>query len=202
MALYLILLCLFALLFYSLLRINRNKAKTAIAQFALVPLLGAAILQVIYYHMHGLFRLQGMVLDQPVGDRDPRPELDAGMILHMHPKLPHPGTCPVGDCARHRFRLGNIPLELHKDFHALWQMGSRRSLHGYLGVSGRTYRTRQPHRNDRRRERSLFHRDRTVINMDGLINSYEYFELLKEKRPALPGGDRHELHPRKPSASK
>jgi uncharacterized protein (DUF1330 family) len=26
-----------------------------------------------------------------------------------------------------------------------------------------------------------FIRDRTIVNMDGLINSYEYFELLKEK---------------------
>jgi hypothetical protein len=28
---------------------------------------------------------------------------------------------------------------------------------------------------------AYFIRDRTIINMDGLINSYEYFELLKEK---------------------
>jgi hypothetical protein len=36
---------------------------------------------------------------------------------------------------------------------------------------------------------AYFIRERTIINMDGLINSYEYFELLKEKEagPYLAG---------------
>ena len=50
---YLILLALLAIAFYLILRINKEIGKNAVTQFALIPLLSAAWLQVLYYNLPG-----------------------------------------------------------------------------------------------------------------------------------------------------
>jgi len=50
---YLILLVLLAIVFYLILRFNKHKGKIAVTQFAIIPLLSAAWLQVLYYNLSG-----------------------------------------------------------------------------------------------------------------------------------------------------
>ena len=73
---YLILLVLLAIVFYLILRINKHKGKIAVTQLAIIPLLSAAWLQVLYYNLSGYACIQGMVLGRPVGvdraDHQPR----------------------------------------------------------------------------------------------------------------------------------
>lgn len=182
---YILLLLLFALLFYSLLRINRNKGKTAIAQFALVPLLCGAILQVFYYHMLGYsaykewyWVIQLIVIVLVFS-------LMLGMLYLLLPKLPAARNVVWGLALLYGLFMGArywsyiqnaMPYgrwaadEPYMDISAFLEEHTEPgSIIGMTGGGNAAY----------------FIRDRTIINMDGLINSYEYFELLKEKEAGL-----------------
>ena len=179
---YILLLLLFALLFYSLLRINPNKGKTAIAQFALVPLLCGAILQVFYYHMLGYsaykewyWVIQLIVIVLVFS-------LMLGMLYLLLPKLPAARSVVWGLVlvyglfmgARYWSYIQNaMPYgrwaaeDPYMDISAFLEEHTEPgSIIGMTGGGNAAY----------------FIRDRTIINMDGLISSHEYFELLKEKK--------------------
>ena len=179
---YILLLILFALLFYSLLRINRKKGKTAIAQFALVPLLCGAILQVFYYHMLGysaykewywIIQLIVIVLVF---------SLMLGMLYLLLPKLPPARNAVWGLVLVYGLVMGAgywsyvqnaMPYgrwaadDPYMDISAFLEEHTEPgSIIGMTGGGNAAY----------------FIRERTIINMDGLISSHEYFELLKEKK--------------------
>jgi hypothetical protein len=178
---YILLLLLFALLFYSLLRINRRKGKTAIAQFALIPLLCGAILQVFYYHMLGYsaykewyWVIQLIVIVLAFS-------LMLGMLYLLLPKLPPARSVVWGLALVYGLFMGAgywsyiqnaMPYgrwaadDPYMDISAFLEEHTEPgSIIGMTGGGNAAY----------------FIRERTIINMDGLINSYEYFELLKEK---------------------
>ncbi|HEX5837219.1 MAG TPA: hypothetical protein VFY26_05260 [Anaerolineales bacterium] len=178
---YILILLVFALLFYIILRVNSNKGKTAVAQFALIPLLCGAILQVFYYHMLGYsaykewyWVIQLIVIVLVFS-------LMLGMLYLLLPKLPAARSVLWGLALLYGIFMGArywsyiqnaMPYgrwaadEPYMDISAFLEEHTEPgSIIGMTGGGNAAY----------------FIRDRTIINMDGLINSYEYFELLKEK---------------------
>jgi hypothetical protein len=179
---YLILLCLFALAFYFLLWIDKNKAKSAIVQLGIIPLLGAAWLQVISYHITGYsafkewYWISQLVIVVLVLS------LIAGMILQTIRRFPVTRTAlwvvalgvglTMGTSFWNYIRIsmsyGVTPADVpYNDIAAFLEEHTEPgSMIGMTGGGNAGY----------------FIADRTVINMDGLINSAEYFQLLKERQ--------------------
>jgi hypothetical protein len=179
---YLILLCLFALVFYFLLLINRNKAKNAIAGLGIIPLLGAAWLQVISYHITGYsafkewYWISQLVIVVLVLS------LIAGMILQTVRRFPIVQTALWAVALGIGLMMGysfwnyiriSMPYSVtpadvpYNDIAAFLEEHTEPgSMIGMTGGGNAGY----------------FIADRTVINMDGLINSEEYFQLLKARQ--------------------
>ena len=179
---YLNMLCLFGLVFYLLLFINKRKAKTAIVQMGLIPLFASAWLQVLYYHALGYsaykewYWVSQLVLVVLVLSMIP------GMFYQTvrNSRFSKIGawTVALGFGAFMLFPFwGNIRSNMtynewratdpNNDIAAFLESHTEPgSIIGMTGGGNAGY----------------FIHDRLVINMDGLINSYEYFQLLKEKK--------------------
>jgi len=179
---YLIFLAVFALFFYCLLLINRNKAKTSIARLSIIPLLAGAMFQVFYYHMLGYsaykewyWVIQPILIILIVS-------LMLGMIYTVFRKVRWAGKAAWILPAIFGLFLG-IPYWSYIQSnmtHGEWAAGApyfdisafleENTLPGsIIGMTGGG-------------NAAYFIKDRTIVNMDGLINSYKYFELLKEKQ--------------------
>jgi hypothetical protein len=179
---YILLLLLFALLFYSLLRINPNKGKTAIAQFALVPLLCGAILQVFYYHMLGYsaykewyWVIQLIVIVLVFS-------LMLGMLYLLLPKLPAARSVVWGLVLVYGLFMG---VRYWSYIQNAMPYGRWAAEDPYMDISAFLEEHTEPGSiigMTGGGNAAYFIRDRTIINMDGLISSHEYFELLKEKK--------------------
>ena len=179
---YLLLLCLFALAFYFLLWIDRSKSKSAIVQLGLIPLLGASWLQVISYHITGYSAFKEWYWTSQLVIVLLVLSLIAGMILHPIRRFPATRTAlwvvAVGvglvmgvshwNYIRISMPHGGTPADVPYNDIAAFLEGHTEpgSLIGMTGGGNAGY----------------FIADRTVINMDGLINSAEYFQLLKDRQ--------------------
>ena len=179
---YLIIFSIFALLFYVLLFTNKQKAKSAVVQVGLIPLFASAWMQVLYYHALGYsaykewYWISQLVL--------------VVLALSMIPGLLYRIV--------RKFRVAEIwvwviaigfgiymllpfwaairsnmtykewkPTDPNNDIAAFLEANTAPgSIIGMTGGGNAGY----------------FIHDRIVINMDGLINSYEYFQLLREKK--------------------
>jgi hypothetical protein len=177
---YLLLLAVFALVFYLLLWIDKHKAKNAIVQLGILPLFCAAWIQVLSYHITGysafkewywttqllavvivLSLIAGM-LYQPLR-RFPASQaalwlvalavglsMDASYWTYIQRTMPYGGP------------FAGAP---YNDIAAFLETHTEPgSIIGMTGGGNAGY----------------FITDRTIVNMDGLINSYEYFQLLKK----------------------
>jgi hypothetical protein len=178
---YLIILVLFALLFYSLLLINRRKAKAAIVQLGIIPLLGGALLQVFYYHMLGYsaykewYWVVQLILIVLV----------LSMMLGMLYLV-------VQNVAVMR-NLVWVAAIIYGSYMGAtyWSYINEKMTHGewaddepYMDISAFLEEHTEPGSiigMTGGGNAAYFIRDRTIINMDGLINSHQYFELLKKK---------------------
>jgi hypothetical protein len=178
---YLIMLSGFALLFYLLLLTNRNKAKTAIAQLSVIPLLSASWLQVFYYHgqAYAAYRewywitqlvLVVIVLSIILGllyqlIRKIRfaQKIAWAMALVLGLYLGFSYWSVIRANMTYHEWSANDPYMDMVSF--LEQNTEPGSIIGMTGGGNVGY----------------FIKDRTIINMDGLINSYPYFQLLKNK---------------------
>lgn len=179
---YLILLALLALVFYLLLWIDKNKAKNAIVQLGIIPLLCAAWLQVISYHITGYsafkewYWISQLVIVVLVLS------LIAGMLLQTIRTFPFTRTAlwvialgiglvmgtSFGNYIRITMPYGVTPADVpYNDIAAFLEEHTEPgSMIGITGGGNAGY----------------FIADRTIINMDGLINSAEYFQLLKDRQ--------------------
>jgi hypothetical protein len=181
---YLILLALFILFFYLVLFINKRKAKSSVVQLSIFPLFASTWLQVLSYNALGYaaFR-QWYWITQPVlivlalG-------LFVGMLSQPLRKIPYASLAiwflalwygmallnPFWSLIRINMTYGEWqPTDPNNDIAAFLEEHTEPgSIIGLTGGGNAGY----------------FVHDRTVINMDGLINSYEYFQLLKDKRAA------------------
>ena len=178
---YLILLALFALFFYLILFMNKRKAKSAIAQLGIIPLFTGSWLQVFYYHALGYsaykewYWITQLVLIVIILS------VMLGLLVQRIRKSP----------VAMQFIWGMAIL-----FGAY--MGARYWLVIHATMSYHEWTANDPYMDlasflERHTEPGsvigmtgggnvgYFIHDRKIINMDGLINSYQYFELLKKK---------------------
>jgi hypothetical protein len=179
---YLIVLSIFALLYYLLLFTNKQKAKSTIAQLGMVPLFASAWLQVLYYHAMGYSAYKEWYWVSQLVLVVLAISLIFGMFYLATRRIPYLQIA-IWVIA---FGIGytqlsalwsNIranmtynewkPTDPNNDLAEFIEANTEPgSIVGFTGGGNAGY----------------FVHDRTVINMDGLINSYEYFKLLQERK--------------------
>ena len=179
---YLIVLFVFALLYYSLLFINKQKAKSAIAQLSIVPLFASAWMQVLYYHALGysaykswywvsqlvlvmlavslIFGMLYQVIRKIRFAENVIWIFAIGITLYM---LPPFWTAIRDNMTYHEWQATDPDNDIAAFLEAHTEPGS---IIGMTGGGNAGY----------------FIYDRIVINMDGLINSNQYFQLLKQRK--------------------
>jgi hypothetical protein len=178
---YLIILVVFALIFYCLLLIKKNKAKTTLARLSIIPLLCGALFQIFYYHMQGysaykdwywIIQLVLIVLVSSVM---------FGMLYTAFHRWRWFRMAALAMVAVYGVYLATMHTSyiLSKMTRGEWaaaesymELSSFLEQHtepgSIIGMTGGG-------------NAAYFIQDRTIVNMDGLINSYQYFQLLKEK---------------------
>ncbi len=179
---YLILLVMGSLFYYVLMFINKQKAKTAIVQLGIIPLFGSAWLQVLYYHALGysaykewywVSQLIMVILITSVIPgmlyfvvRNSRlAEISAWVIaIGFGTYMLFPFWAIIrSNMTYHEWKS----TDPNNDIAAFLELHTEPgSIIGMTGGGNAGY----------------FIHDRLVINMDGLINSNEYFQLLKDKK--------------------
>lgn len=178
---YLSLLALLGLLFFAVLLTNKQKAKLAIAALGIVPLLCGAFLQVFYYHTTGYSAFKEWYwITQPLLIVFVFSSL-AGLLFERLAKTPSAQLVlwiiAVGFGLQTGIFYGR---SIHYTMlHNRWEAGAPdNDLAAFLkahtepgSVIGTTGGGNA----------GYFLTDRIVVNMDGLINSYEYFQALKSK---------------------
>ncbi len=178
---YAILLVVFALVFYGLMFINKNKARTALARLSIIPLLCGGMFQVFYYHMLGYsaykewYWVVQLVLIVLVVS------LMIGMLYTAFRRWRLVRSVAWGLVAVYGLYLGTM----------YWSYLQSNMTHGewaadapYMDISAFLEQHTEPGSiigMTGGGNAAYFIRDRTIVNMDGLINSYQYFQLLKEK---------------------
>jgi len=179
---YLVILTVFALLYYLLLFTNKQKAKSTIAQLAMIPLFASAWLQVLYYHIVGYSAYKEWYWVSQLVLVVLAISLIFGMFYRAVRRVPYVQAVVWVIALGFGYTLlssfwGNIranmtynewkPNDPNNDLAEFLEANTEPgSIIGFTGGGNAGY----------------FVRDRTVINMDGLINSYEYFQLLKDKK--------------------
>jgi hypothetical protein len=181
---YLIILAIFILFFYLLLFFRKQKAKLAIVELGIIPLFASTWLQVLSYNALGYSAFkewywitQPVVIVLVIG-------LLLGMLFQPIKKIPFAPAViwilalwygatllnPFWSLIRTNMTYGEWkPGDPNNDIAAFLEANTEPgSVIGLTGGGNAGY----------------FIHDRTVINMDGLINSYEYFQLLKDKKAA------------------
>src|SRR5688572_13364409 len=176
---YLILLVLLAIVFYLILRINKHKGKVAVTHLALIPLLSAAWLQVLYYNLPGYaafkewYWVGQLVLIM----------LTISLVLGILYKL------------LARFQITQIVVWLLVTYMGVnmgttyWRYIQNSMPYNYWEADA-PFIDVGPLLEEHTGPGSIigitgggnigyFIHDRTVTNMDGLINSYPYFQALQ-----------------------
>ena len=178
---YVLILTVVAVLFYLILLINRKRSKIAITQLSIIPLLSSAWLQVLYYnglkyaaHKEWYWVGQLVIIVLTCS-------LVIGMLYALTRKLPYRSVFTwlivayVGiNMGRSFWRTmeGAMPYNhwppdaAYMDIVPLLEENTEPgSIIGLTGGGNVGY----------------FIHDRTIINMDGLINSYDYFQALQNR---------------------
>ena len=179
---YLIIIGILGLLFYLLLVTNKEKAKSAIDQLSLIPLFASAWLQVLYYHAPGYSAYKEWYWVSQLVFVVLASSLIPGLLYEMlHKSRFAQGGAWIIAIGFGFFMLlpywANIrsamsynqwkPTDPNNDIAAFLEANTAPgSIIGMTGGGNAGY----------------FVHDRTVINMDGLINSEQYFQLLQERQ--------------------
>lgn len=176
---YPILLTLLAISFYLLLLSNRRKGKTAITQMAIVPLLSSAWLQILYYHAIGYAAYKEWYWVSQLVFVVLTLSLIAGMLHRLLRKFRYRQILAWCLAAYLGLSMG-IPF---------WNSIRVSMPYGYWSPEA-PYMDIPPLLEEHTAPGSIigmtgggnvgyFIRDRIIINMDGLINSYPYFQALR-----------------------
>jgi hypothetical protein len=179
---YVVILGIFLLAFYLVLCINKQKAKSSVVELGIIPLFASAWLQVLSYNALGYSAFKEWYwIVQPLVI-----VLTLGTILGMLFQLVKSvrflslvmwslalwygvsSFTPFSQLVRANMTYGEwAPNAPNNDISAFLEAHTEPgSVIGLTGGGNAGY----------------FVHDRTVINMDGLINSYEYFQLLQDKK--------------------
>lgn len=176
---YLLLLGLLAILFYLILLTNRNKGKTALTQLAVIPLLSSAWLQAPYYHAIGYAAYKEWYWVSQLVTVVLMLSLLAGMLYQITHLFPYRHILAWGLVAYVGLRMGT----------PFWNSIRTSMPYGYWSPDT-PYMDIPPLLEEHTPPGSLigltgggnagyFIRERTIVNMDGLINSYPYFQALQ-----------------------
>jgi hypothetical protein len=178
---YVIILTVVAILFYLILLANRKKGKTAIAQLGLIPLLGGAWLQVLYYnalryaaHKEWYWVSQLVIIVLTLS-------LTGGILYTWFRRVPY----------RHAFAwllAAYVGISMGTSF---WQT-IKTSMPYNHWEPDTAFMDIIPILEEHTEPGSIigltgggnvgyFIHDRTIVNMDGLINSYSYFQALQTR---------------------
>ena len=178
---YLLLLTLFAIVFYLVLFVNRRKGKSALAQTSLIPLLSSAWLQVLYYnalkyagHKEWYWVSQLIIIVLTLS-------LILGMLYILLRRIPYRPALAWGLAAYVGVSLGL----------SFWNL-IRQSMSYDQWAPDAPYMDIVPLLEEHTAPGSIigltgggnvgyFIHDRTIVNMDGLINSYAYFQALQTR---------------------
>ena len=178
---YVIILTVVAILFYLVLLINRKRGKMAVTQMSIIPLLGGAWLQVLYYnglkyaaHKEWYWVSQIVIIVLTVS-------LVIGMLYTLLRRVPYRSVFAWLAAAYVGMSMGGSfwqtiqtsmpydhwsPDTAYMDIVPLLEEHTEPgSIIGLTGGGNVGY----------------FIHDRTIVNMDGLINSYAYFEALQSR---------------------
>ncbi len=177
---YFLLLLLFAILFYLLLFIHRKKAKSTLTQLGIVPLFFSSWLQVLSYHTTGYSAYKDWYWITQFIIIVLTMSFIAGMFYQIVKKIPQVQLLTWGIAAYMGISLAlpywqiikiNMqygewaPDDPYMDIVPILEANTEPgSLIGFTGGGNPGY----------------FVHDRTVVNMDGLINSYPYFQALQK----------------------
>jgi hypothetical protein len=179
---YLIVLTLLAIIFYLVLLTNRHKGKTAITQMGIIPLFSSAWLQAPYYHAIGYAAYKEWYWVSQLVVIVLTLSLIAGMLYKI----------------LHRFRYRQIVAWILGVYVGLnmgtpyWKSIQDSMPYGYWPPDA-PYMDIAPLLEEHTEPGSIigmtgggnvgyFIHDRTIINMDGLINSYPYFQALQARQ--------------------
>ena len=177
---YLILLAITIVLLYGFLYFNKSKAKTAVVQLSIIPLFASTGLQILYYHAPGYaaykewYWTTQLVLIVLVVSFIP------GLLFRLVRRFPYATTAgwvlvaafawtmfnPFWFAVSDNMTYGEWDKSIpNNDIAAFLEAHTEPgSLIGLTGGGNAGY----------------FVHDRTVVNMDGLINSQAYFDLLQQ----------------------
>jgi hypothetical protein len=178
---YLLLLTLFALIFYLVLLLRRSKARISITQMSLIPLLSGAWLQVLYYSFLGYAAHKEWYWISQLVITVLAFSLLLGILFAALRGLP--GKSLIAWAL-----AGYIGISMGSSF---WTM-IRNSMPYNHWSAETAYMDIVPLLEENTEPGSIigltgggnvgyFIQDRTIINMDGLINSYAYFEALQAR---------------------
>lgn len=178
---YLILLTLFAIVFYLILLTNRKKGKSAVTQMSLIPLLSSVWLQVLYYNAlkyagHKEWYWVGQLITIVLAL-----SLILGMLYTMMRRIPYMSVLAWGLAVYAGFSMG-LPF---------WNT-IRQSMPYHHWSADAPFMDIVPLLEEHTEPGSIigltgggnvgyFIHDRTIVNMDGLINSYAYFQALQAR---------------------
>jgi hypothetical protein len=176
---YLLLLTLFAIIFYLILLMNRKKSKIALAQMSLIPLLSGAWLQILYYSMLGYAAHKEWYWVSQLVITVLTFSLMLGILYTLIRRIPYRYVIAWGLAAYVGISMGASFWNLIRDMmpYNYWP-------------SDKPYMDIVPLLEEHTEPGSIigltgggnvgyFIHDRTVVNMDGLINSYPYFQALQ-----------------------
>ncbi|MDQ2691584.1 MAG: hypothetical protein M3Y68_06105 [Chloroflexota bacterium] len=178
---YLFLLGLLAIVFYLILLLRRRKARTALVQMSLIPLLSGACLQILYYGALGSAAQKEWYWISQLVVLTLAFSLLLGILYRLLRPVPYRQLVAWGFAAyvgmvmgtsywtmvRNQMPYGHWePQTAYMDIVPLLEENTEPgSLIGFTGGGNVGY----------------FISDRTIVNMDGLINSYDYFQALQAR---------------------
>jgi hypothetical protein len=182
---YLIVLTLLAVSFYLVLLTNRRKGKTALTQMAIIPLLSSAWLQTEYYHAIGYAAYKEWYWVSQLVIIVLTSSLSLGLLHKSLHRFPYRHILAWVLAAYVGLNMGRI----------YWNSIQNSMPYGYW-PSDAPYMDIPPLLEEHTEPGSIigmtgggnvgyFIHDRTVINMDGLINSYPYFQALQARQAGV-----------------
>ena len=179
---YLILLALLAIAFYLILRLNKQKGKSAVTQFAIIPLLSAAWLQVLYYNLPGYAAFKEWYWVGQLVLIVLTISLVIGILYKLLARFQNVQVvfwllaAYVGismGTAYWRHIQNSMPYNYWEADAPFLDVSPLLEEHtepgSIIGITGGG-------------NIGYFIHDRTVTNMDGLINSYPYFQALQARQ--------------------
>jgi hypothetical protein len=179
---YLLLLTVFAVIFYVLLLANRKKAKIALTEMSIIPLLSGAWLQILYYSMVGYAAHKEWYWVSQIMITVLVFSLMFGLLYMLIRKIPYRYVIAWGLAAYVGVNMGASFWKMIREvmLYNAWEpntpymdivplLEEYTELGSIIGLTGGG-------------NVGYFIQDRTIVNMDGLINSYAYFQALQARQ--------------------